>query len=207
MPSVTRNDGILSRVTNQAVDEPDEAAARSGRQEGELERRGPVLNRVHIRTGEKPNTEPTERSNSPAVISSVIAQGDEAELDREGQRVADVAGRQEMRVDRGEDDQLERRAGRTARTPAWRSGAGRSDGFDATAACLVDWAGVRANAGARERELPSCPTGCRRRPARCPSRRGCRRARRSRAGCRSRPWRPATGRRSSSPAGPATCRR
>ena len=28
---------------------------------------------VHISTGEKPNTEPTERSNSPDVISSVIA--------------------------------------------------------------------------------------------------------------------------------------
>jgi hypothetical protein len=32
----------------------------------------PALNRVHIRTGEKPNNEPTERSNSPAVIRSVM---------------------------------------------------------------------------------------------------------------------------------------
>ena len=31
-----------------------------------------MLNSVHIITAEKPNTEPTERSNSPAVISSVI---------------------------------------------------------------------------------------------------------------------------------------
>ncbi len=31
------------------------------------------LNSVHISTGEKPNTEPTDRSNSPEVISSVIA--------------------------------------------------------------------------------------------------------------------------------------
>ena len=33
----------------------------------------PWLNRVHITIGEKPNTAPTERSNSPAVIRSVIA--------------------------------------------------------------------------------------------------------------------------------------
>ena len=33
----------------------------------------PSLKSVHITTGEKPNTEPTERSNSPAVISSVMA--------------------------------------------------------------------------------------------------------------------------------------
>ena len=33
----------------------------------------PLLESVHISTGEKPNTEPTERSNSPEVISSVIA--------------------------------------------------------------------------------------------------------------------------------------
>ncbi len=31
------------------------------------------MNSVHISTGEKPNSEPTERSNSPDVISSVIA--------------------------------------------------------------------------------------------------------------------------------------
>ncbi len=33
----------------------------------------PALNSVHISTGEKPKTEPTERSNSPDVISSVMA--------------------------------------------------------------------------------------------------------------------------------------
>ena len=33
----------------------------------------PALNSVHITTGAKPNTEPTDRSNSPEVISSVIA--------------------------------------------------------------------------------------------------------------------------------------
>ena len=33
----------------------------------------PALKSVHISTGEKPNSEPTERSNSPEVISSVIA--------------------------------------------------------------------------------------------------------------------------------------
>ena len=32
----------------------------------------PPLNSVHISTGEKPNSDPTERSNSPDVISSVI---------------------------------------------------------------------------------------------------------------------------------------
>ena len=33
----------------------------------------PALNRVHISTGAKPNSDPTDRSNSPEVISSVIA--------------------------------------------------------------------------------------------------------------------------------------
>ena len=33
----------------------------------------PELKSVHITTGAKPNTEPTERSNSPAVMSSVMA--------------------------------------------------------------------------------------------------------------------------------------
>ena len=43
-------------------------------QEADLQRASaPLLNSVHISTGEKPNTEPTERSNSPEVISSVIA--------------------------------------------------------------------------------------------------------------------------------------
>ncbi len=32
----------------------------------------PVLNRVHMITGAMPKTEPTERSNSPEVMSSVM---------------------------------------------------------------------------------------------------------------------------------------
>ena len=32
-----------------------------------------LLNKVHISTAEKPKTDPMERSNSPAVISSVMA--------------------------------------------------------------------------------------------------------------------------------------
>ena len=32
-----------------------------------------VLYRVHMSTGQNPNSEPTERSNSPAVISRVMA--------------------------------------------------------------------------------------------------------------------------------------
>jgi hypothetical protein len=54
----------------------------------------PELNRVHITTAEKPNTEPTDRSNSP-------------ELDGGGERVADVEDRQEVGVDRVEHGQLE----------------------------------------------------------------------------------------------------
>ena len=33
----------------------------------------PVLYKVHISTGQNPNSEPTERSNSPDVISKVMA--------------------------------------------------------------------------------------------------------------------------------------
>ena len=72
MPSVTRNEGILSLVTNQPLTKPMKAAASSVARKASSSGRAPVLNSVHIITAEKPNTEPTERSNSPAVISSVI---------------------------------------------------------------------------------------------------------------------------------------
>src|SRR5882757_6104724 len=73
MPSVTRKDGILSWVTNQPLTSPMKAATTSATSRPVSSEVRPLLNSVHISTGEKPNSEPTERSNSPDVISSVMA--------------------------------------------------------------------------------------------------------------------------------------
>ena len=74
MPSVTRKDGNLQPRDEPAVDEADQgrrpAARRRRPTSSEVT---PPLKSVHISTGAKPNTEPTERSNSPDVISSVMA--------------------------------------------------------------------------------------------------------------------------------------
>ena len=73
MPSVTRNEGILRRVTNSPLMSPISAATTRLITNATPSEVRPALNSVHITTGAKPNSEPTERSNSPAVISSVIA--------------------------------------------------------------------------------------------------------------------------------------
>src|SRR5215204_3273886 len=73
MPSVTRNDGILSRVTNRPLTRPIKAATASATMNAVSSDVTPLLNKVHINTGVKPKSEPTDRSNSPDVISSVIA--------------------------------------------------------------------------------------------------------------------------------------
>ena len=65
----------------------------------------PLLNSVHITTALKPKTDPTERSNSPAVMSRVMAKRDQPELHREGQDVADVEQRHEVGVDGREHDE------------------------------------------------------------------------------------------------------
>ena len=105
MPSVTRKEGIFSLVTNQPLTKPMKAAA-SSVAKGQLQRQAPVLNSVHIRTAEKPNTEPTEVELAGG-HQQRHRQGDQAELDREGERVADIARREEMWVDRREHDELE----------------------------------------------------------------------------------------------------
>jgi hypothetical protein len=64
------------------------------------------LNSVHISTGEKPNSDPTERSNSPD-HQQRHRQGDEAELDREGQRVGDVLFGEKVMIDRPESEQFQ----------------------------------------------------------------------------------------------------
>ena len=73
MPSVTRKDGIFSRVTNQPLTRPIAAATAIAIANAVASETMPALNSVHISTGENPNTDPTDRSNSPDVISSVIA--------------------------------------------------------------------------------------------------------------------------------------
>src|SRR5437660_310278 len=73
MPSVTRNEGIFSRVTNRPLIKPIRAATTRATTKATASEVRPPLNNVHISTGAKPNSEPTERSNSFAVISSVIA--------------------------------------------------------------------------------------------------------------------------------------
>src|SRR5215207_4838249 len=73
MPSVTRKDGIFSFVTNQPLTRPMKAATTSATTKPTSSEVTPALKSVHISTGEKPKTEPTERSNSPDVISSVMA--------------------------------------------------------------------------------------------------------------------------------------
>ena len=73
MPNVTKNDGIFSRVTNRPLIVPIRAATISATTKATLSEVSPLLNKVHISTGEKPNSDPTERSNSLAVINNVIA--------------------------------------------------------------------------------------------------------------------------------------
>ena len=73
MPSVTRKEGIFSRVTNSPLTSPMSAAPISASANATSSEVTPALNSVHISTGEKPKSEPTERSNSPEVISSVMA--------------------------------------------------------------------------------------------------------------------------------------
>ena len=66
----------------------------------------PVLNSVHISTGAKPKTEPTERSNSPAVISSVIASAMRPSSTVKVRVLETLSGERKRRVDRGEEDEL-----------------------------------------------------------------------------------------------------
>jgi hypothetical protein len=73
MPRVTRKDGILSRVTNSPLNSPISAAITRLITNATPSDVRPALNSVHMTTGANPNSDPTERSNSPAVIRSVIA--------------------------------------------------------------------------------------------------------------------------------------
>ena len=73
MPSVTKNEGIRKRVTNKPLHRPIAAAVPKTRIKPTSIDVAPVLYRVHMSTGQNPNNEPTERSNSPAVISRVMA--------------------------------------------------------------------------------------------------------------------------------------
>ena len=107
MPSVTRNDVIFSRVTNQPLTSPITAAIANAATKATFSEVAPLLNSVHISTGEKPNTEPTDRSNSPERHQQRHRQRDQPQLDREGQRVADVLRRQEIGIERAEDDDLD----------------------------------------------------------------------------------------------------
>ena len=73
MPSVTRKEGIFNCVTNQPLTSPMKAATSKATMKPTSSEVRPLLNSVHISTGEKPNSEPTDRSNSPDVISNVMA--------------------------------------------------------------------------------------------------------------------------------------
>ncbi len=73
MPSVTRKDGIFSAVTNQPFTQPITPATAIATRKATKSEVAPLLNSAHIRTGVRPKSEPTDRSNSPAVIKSVMA--------------------------------------------------------------------------------------------------------------------------------------
>jgi len=73
MPSVTRNEGIASRVTKTPLTKPMKSATSMAPRNAGKSGAVSVLNNVHMTTGVKPKTDPTERSNSPEVISNVIA--------------------------------------------------------------------------------------------------------------------------------------
>jgi hypothetical protein len=64
------------------------------------------LNKVHITTAEKPNTEPTD-SRIHLRHQQRHRQRDEAEFDGEGEDVADVDQRQEIGIDRREHHQFD----------------------------------------------------------------------------------------------------
>ncbi len=63
----------MSRVTNSPLTSPISAATTRLIKNARPSEVRPALNSVHMTTGAKPNSEPTERSNSPAVMSSVMA--------------------------------------------------------------------------------------------------------------------------------------
>ncbi len=73
IPNVTKNEGILSWVTNQPLNRPMNTAARIANKKPSSSDVTPSLKSVHMSTGAKPNTEPTDKSNSPAIISKVMA--------------------------------------------------------------------------------------------------------------------------------------
>ncbi len=64
---------MFSRVTKMPETIPITSATPRARRKAGTSAIVSVLNRVHITTGVNPNTEPTDRSNSPLVISKVIA--------------------------------------------------------------------------------------------------------------------------------------
>ena len=64
---------MASRVTNQPLTKPMNRLTAMATRKASSSGMAPLLNRVHMSTAEKPKTEPTERSNSPDVISKVIA--------------------------------------------------------------------------------------------------------------------------------------
>ena len=73
MPRVTRKDGIPSRVTNNPLNKPMHIAIAIAIRKAGNSGIVSVLKRVHMTTGVKPKTDPTDRSNSPDVINRVIA--------------------------------------------------------------------------------------------------------------------------------------
>ena len=67
----------------------------------------PALNSVHISTGEKPNSEPTDRSNSPDVISSVMASAIRPSSTVKASVLLMFCGDRKSWIDRPEDDELD----------------------------------------------------------------------------------------------------
>ena len=93
MPSVTRNEGIFSRVTNKPLTSPISAATTRQMTKATLERRrAAVEQRPH-----QHRREAEQRADREIELARGHQQRhgerDEAELDREGQRVADVERR------------------------------------------------------------------------------------------------------------------
>ena len=107
IPSVTRNEGILSRVTNRPLNSPIAAEMRSAATK-------PTNSEVEPCIVERPHHDRREaehRAHGEIEFASRHekrhGERDETELDGEGQRVRDVERRQERGIDRREDRNFE----------------------------------------------------------------------------------------------------
>ena len=147
MPSVTRKDGILSRVTNRPLTRPISAATTSATTKADLQRGDAAVEQrphQHRREAEQRADREVEFARRH---QQRHRQRDQAELDGEGQGVGDVLRRQEVGIDRPEDDELDDEQHQRPEFGPARSGAGRGAIFHADPAMW--WHRLSACAAAR----------------------------------------------------------